>query len=219
MDIILFLMDLIFSPTPKMHHIVNDSIKVNSVYQGAIHKNQSDKFLDAKLSSSVKDGDMIVLIIATSGCIHKDIPNDFEIFYEKTKGRGSLSLLLAVGFYADGEKTYRIKKNADDMFVSLISIRGPTMVVDTSSRVGTVADDKLAYTSSLESVRTGAVITSFFYKSIWPPDIPSQTVLTSLVNGWHGFAVGIAETPKRFQSRVRSTTGQGDYVSIAATVF
>jgi hypothetical protein len=210
----------------EINHKVNDRIEVLSSYYGAIHKKQSEAWLEPQTSIDVMEGDMLLLFIATSGGVHHILPDGFKPIDGAVKGKGDLTLQAAYKIWHPGDDlTFRIYKEARNFFVTALTLRGPKFIVDSKARINTASGCKgEGITSRVNSDDSGALVTVWSFDDPHSVTIANQETLVSMKNGDDGMAVGISPTEGGMTRRIRAVgdscqRGGGDDIAMAISIY
>jgi hypothetical protein len=208
----------------ETNYKVNDDIEVLSTYHGAIHKKEKERYLLAQTSQDVMEGDLIILFIASSGGVHKTLPEGFRLAHETVKDKGDLAVKVAykVWHYTDPVE-FVIPKETRNFFVTMLTIRGAKNILDTNGKINTARGKSGEAYSPRVDTDIGALITAFVYDDPHVVEIKKQKTLVSFKNGDDGMAVGISETDgglsKRIHACANSTQrGGGDDIAVAISI-
>ena len=198
---------------------VNDEISVINVFNQSI--DVSKESLIAK-TAWVKEQDMLVLVIATSGGVNRDVPKDFDEIIDIKKSK-ELSLSISVKLWNVGDPTeYKIKRESSVLHVSLLTLRGPILIVDAFADMNTAKGIRgLAYAPRVQGIRGGAVVSAFAYSEPHKVRVRQNKTLASL----KGMAVGIGnqrfdyKTKKVMAYSKRSIRGKGYDLTLALSIY
>lgn len=208
------------------HYRVNQQIEVISVYKDALNRSQKETMLEAEAPEDIQDGDMLLMFIATSGGVHKRLPHGFSEIIPAEKDKGDLALYAAYKIWENGDsRVFPVEKSARNLFVSMITLRGPKIVIDASANINTAGGswgDAIA--PRVQTANLGALVTAFAYDDPHAAKISNQETLVSMRNGDDGIAVGISSSKGGLSKRIRargesSQKGGGDDIAMALAIY
>jgi hypothetical protein len=209
----------------EINYEVNSRIEVLSSYYGAISKSQHGQYLDAEASDNIQPGDMLIMIVATSGGDQDHIPPQFQKVINAIKDNGDLTLRVGYKIHKEGDDVFfRIPKKSRNFFVSLLTIRGATKIVAAKGMIDSASGSRgLSYAPKIRTAEQGAIISSFCYDDPFQADVVNQKTLVSLRNGDDGLAVGIGSTDGGLSRRIKAYDGQkqrggGDDIAVAISI-
>ena len=206
---------------------ISEDIEVVSTYYGGLHGEQRGAYLDAEASKRVKEGDLLLLVLTSSGG-HQTIPPEFTpiLTTELKKRRNNLTVSLAYTKYTRGSAAItRIFRESDNMFASLITLRGAEVVIDAKGFIDPAGGLRgYAFTPRVKTAEEGCLVTAFFYREPHKALIDDQYQLISFVNKTEGLAIGISETyggcSKRIKARGRKEIkGTGEDLALAVALY
>jgi hypothetical protein len=207
---------------------ISGDIEVLSTYYGGLHGDQRGAYIDAEASKSVKEGDLLLLILTSSGGYAPTIPPEFTpiLTTELKKRRSNLTLSLAYTKYTKGSAAItRIFRESDNMFASLITLRGAEVVVDAKGFIDPAGGLRgYAFTPRVKTAEEGCLVTAFLYREPHKALIEGQYQLVSFINKTEGLAIGISEThggcSKRIKARgKREIKGTGEDLAVAIALY
>jgi len=206
---------------------ISEDIEVVSTYYGGLHGEQRGAYLDAEASKRVKEGDLLLLVLTSSGG-YQTIPPEFTpiLTTELKKRRNNLTVSLAYTKYTKGSSAItRLFRESDNMFASLITLRGAEVVIDAKGFIDPAGGLRgYAFTPRVKTAEEGCLVTAFFYREPHKALIDDQYQLISFVNKTEGLAIGISETyggcSKRIKARGRKEIkGTGEDLALAVALY
>ena len=175
---------------------VNEVIKIISVDEDSEARGG---FLEAEVGHNVMDGDLLVLTMVGNGKTH---PSFQEVKRVTDKG---LTLVVAVKEWAKGDlKSYPVATD----FVSLVTLRGPQLLVD-------VKTSKKGIAPRVEVIRGGALLSFFATRKTQTLMIKDMTTQTSMRSFKGGLAIGIAPTTRDGLHKAIKASGEGLAMSLS----
>lgn len=205
---------------------VGPEIEVLSTFYGGCHGNQRAPYIDAEASHDVRPGDMLVLIL--SSCNGQlAVPSGFKHAHttEIKKRRRSLTVTVATKIFEPGDSPIRRIYRDADCFVTMLTLRGPDLVVQAKGFSDTAGGFRgLAFTPRVRTAEGGCLISVFLYGDPLEVDIQGQHQLLKLSNGCEGLAIGVSKTEGGTSRRIKALSnhtvkGNGEDIAVAIAVY
>lgn len=212
---------LLLSTSMANAHQVAPYIEVIDTYSESISKDQFGITLQAKAASNVIAGDMLILVVETRNGTQKKLPKGFHEIHREKKGKDLTVVLAVKEYFKDDPLIYEVNKEAESYSVSLITIRGPTLLVDAKGAVNSALGSRgRAITPEVETIKGGAVISVFAYDD---PHAVKVKGMKTLVSKPH-IAIAIGPTKDGKHKRIEARAGipklgKGNDIAIALSIY